>query len=403
MKILFLTDNFPPEVNAPASRTYEHCKEWVKLGVEVTVITCAPNFPMGKLYNGYKNKAIQKETMDGIEVIRVWSYIAPNSGFLKRILDFASYAIMSFIVGLFVRCDVIIGTSPQFFTAISARCLAFFKLKKWIFEVRDIWPESIVAVGSMKRSSKLFKFLHWIEKKLYRSASLIIPVTDSFKEYISKFTNTSKIHVVKNGVDHELFKPIPKNKQLLHHLGLQGKFIVGYIGTLGMAHALEFIVESINDPNLSDKFHFIFLGDGSEKLKLIKRSKELKLSNTSFLPFVSKESIPDYISLLDVALVNLRKDDTFKSVIPSKIFENAAMQKPILLGVSGESKKIIEKYNAGLCFEPENKADFIHTLDKMLNPHIYKDLVIGCQKLSSDYSRKRLAATMLNHISHLNE
>ena len=143
MRILFLTDNFPPEMNAPATRTWEHCKEWINLGVSVTVITCTPNFPEGKVYNGYKNKFLQTEIIDGIKVVRVWSFISANNGFLKRIIDYTSYAMMSFIVGLWYKCDVIIATSPQFFTALSGFTLSIFKRKPWIFELRDLWPESI--------------------------------------------------------------------------------------------------------------------------------------------------------------------------------------------------------------------------------------------------------------------
>lgn len=158
-EITFLSDNFPPEVNAPANRTYEHCREWVRSGVEVTVITCAPNFPKGRVYEGYKNKLYQTEIIDGIKVIRVWSYITANEGFVKRILDYISFAVASFIAGLFVKTDLIVATSPQFFTALSGWLLSIFKRKKWIFEVRDLWPESIMAVGAMKRNMAI-RFLN---------------------------------------------------------------------------------------------------------------------------------------------------------------------------------------------------------------------------------------------------
>ena len=149
MKILFLTDNFPPEVNAPATRTYEHCREWIRQGAEVTVITCTPNFPQGKVYKGYTNKPYQQEMMDGIHVIRVWSYITANEGFIKRTLDYISFSVTSFLAGLFQQADIIIATSPQFFTALSGRTLSFWKRKPWIMEVRDLWPESIKTVGAM--------------------------------------------------------------------------------------------------------------------------------------------------------------------------------------------------------------------------------------------------------------
>jgi len=202
MKILFLTDNFPPEVNAPATRTFEHCTEWVKLGAEVTVITCFPNFPQGKIYEGYKNKLYQKEIINGITVIRVWSFMAANKGVIKRLLDFNSYAIMAFIVGLFCKTDLIIGTSPQFFTAISARFLSLFKRKPWVMEVRDIYPEALSAVGLMDKNSVFYKFIEFLEIYLYQSANHIVVVTNSFKrELINKDIFESKISVCTNGVN----------------------------------------------------------------------------------------------------------------------------------------------------------------------------------------------------------
>ncbi|HQN57918.1 MAG TPA: glycosyltransferase family 4 protein, partial [Saprospiraceae bacterium] len=215
MRILFLTDNFPPEVNAPASRTYEHCIEWVRRGVEVTVITCVPNFPQGKVFDNYKNKWRQKETMDGIRVIRVWSYISANEGFGKRILDYVSFGVTSFLHGLFVKTDLIVATSPQFFTAVSGRWLSLCKRKPWVMEVRDLWPESIKAVSAMKSDNMIFSYLEWVEKRLYKSAKKIIVVTDAFRDKIaSRGIDKNKISVVKNGVLMEKFKPVEKNRQL---------------------------------------------------------------------------------------------------------------------------------------------------------------------------------------------
>ena len=182
MRILFLSDNFYPEVNAPASRTYENSKVWVKQGYSVTVITCFPNFPGGVLYRGYSNKLYSVEYIDGIRVIRVWSYITANKGFFRRILDYLSFFLSSFIAGLFVKCDIIIATSPQFFTSISGFLLSKIKFKPWVMEVRDLWPDSIIAVGYLSRSNIIYKFLKIIENKLYRSSNVIISLTQSFKQ-----------------------------------------------------------------------------------------------------------------------------------------------------------------------------------------------------------------------------
>ena len=398
LKILFLTDNFPPEVNAPATRTYEHCKEWVKEGIDVTVITGFPNFPVGKVLNGYKNKLYQKENIDGIKIIRVWTYITANKGFLKRTLDYFSFAVSSFIAGLFVKSDIIIATSPQFFTTWSAYLLSKVKRKPWIFEVRDLWPESIQAVGALK-NKKLIEFLEKIELGLYRNSSTVVVLTEAFKENISnRGINPDKIFFIPNGSNLELFKPKSKNKRLLKDLNLENKFIVGYIGTHGMAHGLDFIIHSIS--KIKDKdIHFLFIGEGAEKENLINLAKKLKLNNITFLNPVSKDKVPSYLSILDVSLVPLKKSKTFETVIPSKIFESAAMEIPILLGVNGEAKKIIEKYKVGLYFEPENEKDFLEKLYIIKNDrNLYVNLKNNCKYLVYDFDRKKLAKEMLKVI-----
>ena len=400
-RILFLTDNFPPEVNAPATRTFEHAREWVSKGYGVTVITCAPNFPHGKVYEGYKNKLFSREEKDGIKVIRVWTYITANEGFLKRILDYISFAVIAFFFGLWIRTDIIVATSPQFFTAVAGRWLSFFKFKPWIMEVRDLWPESIAAVGAMNEG-KVYKFLEWVELRLYKSAKKIIVVTDTFKRKISaRGIDASKIDVHKNGVILDFFKPRSKDKELMKaNPQFEGKKVFAYIGTQGMAHGLSFILSSLIKLQKSlPQAHFLFIGEGAEKENLLNQAKELKLDNVTFMPFVPKHEVVRYLSLMDVALVNLRKSDTFKTVIPSKIFEAAALQKPILLGLEGETKGIIESFNAGTCFEPENEKEFIAQCHAILNGQSYKSYQKGCQELAEAFDRKQIALQVLETIT----
>lgn len=401
MKILFITDNFPPEVNAPATRTYEHVKEWQKQGLEVTIITCAPNFPHGKVYDGYENKLYQKEMVDGIEVIRVWSYITSNSGFVKRVLDYVSFAFMAFGVGLFKKYDIIVATSPQFFTTWAAFGLSKIRRKPWIFELRDLWPESIKTVGAMKQG-RAIELLEKIELALYKDATKVVAVTDAFKaNLISRGIDGNKIEVVTNGSNVELFYPREKDSQLLNELSLEGKFIVGYIGTHGMAHSLDFIMnslEKIEDENI----HFLFVGDGAMKGTIVEIAEKLKLKNVTFLDPISKEEVPRYLSIVDVSLAPLKKEDNFKTVIPSKIFEASAMGKPTLLGVQGQAQEILEKYNAGLCFEPENEVDFIEKLSILKNNKtIYEECQAGCKELAHDFDRKLLANKMLKIIKNI--
>ncbi|PHS31238.1 MAG: glycosyltransferase WbuB [Sulfurovum sp.] len=395
MKILFITDNFPPEVNAPATRTYEHCTEWIKQGAEITIITCTPNFPHGKIYDGYKNKLFQKENLDGIEVIRVWSYLTSNSGFIKRILDYASFAFMAFGVGLFQKYDVIIATSPQFFTTWTAWALSKIRRKPWIFELRDLWPESIRTVGAMKQE----RILNWLEKVelgLYKDADKVVAVTDAFKRnLIERGIDADKIEVVTNGSNMDLFSPCEKDIGLLKSLNLENKFIVGYIGTHGMAHSLDFIVQSI--VKIEDRaIHFLFIGDGAMKQKMMEMASMLLLKNITFLDPIPKDDVPRYLSIIDVSLAPLKKSDTFKTVIPSKIFEASAMQKPTLLGVEGQAQEIIEQYNAGLCFEPEHEKDFISKVKLLKDDKIlYKNCQHGCGILASEFDRKKLSNKML--------
>lgn len=400
MKILFLTDNFPPESNAPATRTYEHCTKWVSLGYDVTVITCFPNFPKGQVYSGYKNKLYSLEDINGIKVIRVWSFITSNSGFIKRILDYISYGISSFMFGLFIKTDLIIATSPQFFSAASASALSFFKNKKWIMEVRDLWPNSIVAVGSISSKSLTFKVLKFIENKLYLHAKKIVVVTDSFKKYLINQHNIdeNKIGIFKNGINIEMIK---KQKSinvydLKQKLDLKNKIVISYIGTHGLAHALQFILNSIQKIN-NPKIHFLFIGDGAEKNNLVEFSKSLKVKNFTFLNSMPKQDVLNYISISDYSLVNLKKSDEFLNVIPSKIFENIALYKPILLGVEGEAKQLIEDYDVGVSFEPENTESFINAIDNIqkIDFHKFKK---NCNKMVQDFDRDMIAEKMIKFI-----
>lgn len=402
MHILFLTDNFPPEGNAPASRTYEHAREWVKLGHKVTIITGVPNFPEGKVYDGYKNRWYSKESLDGIEVRRVKTYITANEGFLKRILDFMSFMVMGFLAGLFVKKpDVIIGTSPQFFTAVGAWALAAVRFRPFVFELRDIWPASITTVGAMKKGT-IIKLLEYLEVFLYKRAALIISVTESFKaELISLGIDKSKIKIVLNGVDINRYRPFSdKDEEFSSRHDLQDKFVVGYIGTHGMAHGLENVVKAAEKLKANNEIVFIFVGGGSERQNIEKLVKDKKLNNIRMLEKQPKENMPAIWSLCDLSLVPLIDKPLFKTVIPSKIFECMGMGLPILMSApKGEATEIVNKTNSGYWVEPESSSKLAEEILKIKNSSSeYESKVQSCLVSANDYSRASQAVRMIDYL-----
>jgi len=400
LHILFLTDNFPPEVNAPASRTFEHCREWVKAGHRVTVVTCAPNFPKGLVYPGYRNKLWQREVMDGIRVVRVWSYITANEGFLKRILDYQSFMMASVLASHFVRkVDIVVGTSPHLFTACAAYVVGLLKRIPFVFELRDLWPESIKAVGAMQ-DSLVMRCLERVELFLYRQASAIVSTTHSFRFNLAqRGIDQEKISVVTNGVDTSRFHLHAKDGELLAGLGLNDKFVVGYIGTHGLAHGLETLLEAARviqqQPGGKD-VHFLFLGDGARKA-ILKHRAGTDLDNILFIDSVPKEQVVRYYALLDASIIHLKKTDLFTKVIPSKLFESIGMGIPVLHGVAGESADIVQREGIGLVFEPENVKQLCERVLMVKQDRaLYNALREACLQAAAKYERSELAKRMLS-------
>ena len=398
MRILFFTDNFPPEVNAPASRTYEHCIRWVKNGNSVVVVTCAPNFPHGVIYDGYKNKIIQTETVEGIKVIRVWSFMTANSGFLLRTLDYLSYMFMALLISPFLKKpDVVIGTSPQFFTVVAAYGASLMKRAPFVFELRDLWPESIVAVGAMRESVVISVFRR-LEYFLYSRAKLIVALTHTFKsDIVNGGVDPAKVKVVTNGVDLNRFTPVARDKELAIKHGLDGKFVCGYVGTIGMAHGLETLLDAaalIEAKGITD-VSIIIIGDGANKERLKQRASDMALASLTFIDSVEKAKVIKYWGLIDVSLVHLKRVDLFKTVLPSKIFEAMGMGIPLIHAVEGESAELVRRAESGICVpseDPQKLADAILLLksDKTLFNKLKKKSL----RSASQYSRDKLASDL---------
>ena len=395
MHILFLTDNFPPEGNAPASRTYEHAREWVMEGHKVTVVTCAPNFPEGKIFRGYQNKWLSKETIDDITVWRVKTYITANEGFVKRTLDYITFMFSSFFFGLFTKgVDVVVGTSPQFFTVVSAWALGKVKRVPFVFELRDIWPASITAVGAMEKNL-VISLLEKLEMFLYHQADHIITVTNSFKsELIARGVAPNKIDVVLNGVDLSIYGPTTtKDLDLACRYGLSEKFVVGYVGTHGLAHALEYVLEAAKLVRSDTNIVFLFAGGGAYKKTLENLIDRAGLDNVVSIPRQPKDVMPRIWSLCDVAVISLNNSPLFKTVIPSKIFEAMGMGLPMIISVpDGEATDIIRTYNCGIQVTPETPREIASAAtslfaDKKLTKLYAENSVIA----ASNFERTNLA------------
>lgn len=398
MTILFLADNFPPERNAQASRVYERACYWVRWGHRVTVITCAPNFPEGKVFPGYKNRWHQVEEMSGMRVVRVKTYIAPNAGKYRRIVDFLSYMVSAFVAGLFEkRPDLVVATSPQFFGALGGCALAAVRRVPFVLELSDLWPESVVAVGAMKRSFAL-RWLERIELWMYRRAVRIVVLTRAFKANLARRgIDEAKIGVVINGVDLGRYTPREKDTELARRLGLRDEhFVVGYIGTHGMAHALDNVLRAAALDGESG-IRFLFVGAGAERKRLVAEAGRMGLRNVVFVPSQPKETVAAYWSLCDVALVHLKDTPLFATVIPSKIFEAMAMGLPILLAAPrGEASEVLAESSAGVWVAPERPQELLDAVQLLRsNPALYRRLACQSRAAALNYSRERQAREML--------
>lgn len=405
MHILFLTHYFPPEVNAPASRTYEHAKRWVRQpDTKVTVVTNHPNHPRGVLYPDYRNQWITREVIDGIHVRRVKSFLAANAAMIRRTFSYLFFMGAAVIGAIPVRnVDVVIATSPQFFCAVAGWLVSRLKGKPFVFELRDLWPDSIVTVGAMK-ANVLVRWLEKLELFLYRKAALIVVVTDAFREnLIRRGIPARLIVVVKNGADLTFFSPRPRPPELAEKLGVNGKFVAAYIGTVGMAHAVESIVEAAALLQANLGIVLLIVGEGALKKRVEELVKEKRLTNVQVLPGVGKSQVRDYYALTDLNLVTLRNRPLFLTVIPSKIFEIMAMGRPILSSVHGESRQILEQAGTAEFVPAEDAVELAGALVRLSRDRAKLAAMgqNGRRFVEQYYNRDHSAAELLKYLKQL--
>ena len=363
MKILFFSHYYTPEGNAPATRVSALCERWVKAGHDVTVVTCPPNVPNGVVYDGYRNERIS-EVINGVKVERVKLYIAANKGAVKRMFNFVSYFLKALIAALRLPTpDVVIATSPQIFCGYAGVWYKRIRRVPLVIEIRDIWTESMGAVGA-----NIPKFAYWalekIEKAMYRTCDKLVTVGEGYKDRLmEKGVPGEKMSIVMNGTDLSVYKPQPKNDALLKKYGLKGKFVVSYIGTVGMACGLDVVLDAAKE--VPDNVMFVVVGDGAHRTQLEGEAKKRHLENVIFTGRQPKAAMPAWVSSSDANLVHLRKMELFTTVMPSKIFESAGCKRPIIMGVDGYAKKLVMDAKAGLDMKPgdaESLVECVKTL-----------------------------------------
>ncbi len=363
MRILVFSHYYYPEGNAPASRMSAVCSRWASQGHEVEVITCAPNVPDGVVYEGYSNRLLQSEILEGVRVTRVWTYLSANKGSVRRILNYLSYMLAALFVSWFRRRpDVIVATSPQFFCGWAGLLAARMRIRRvpFVLEIRDLWPDSIVAVGAM-RNRRLLGILHRLERWLYAGSDHIVTVGEGYwEDLVEKGVPREKLSIIPNGVDRGLFWP-RQATDMPARFGMQNRFTCAYVGTIGMAAGLKVVIEAaelLRDRGRND-ISFLLVGDGADRERLERVAREKGLDNLAFSGRLPRENMPEVLAATDVCLVHLRKVDLFTRVMPSKIFEMAAMKRPIILGVAGKAAKLLRRANAGVCIEPENAQELV--------------------------------------------
>jgi glycosyltransferase involved in cell wall biosynthesis len=400
MKILYVSQYFPPEMGAPAARAAELARHWVKGGHEVTVLTGFPNHPTGVVSAEYRSqfrRLVMRENVCGVQVVRTWLSPLPNRKAYERMLNYSSFCASASTTGMFVsRPDVLIATSPQLLVGLSGWWLARTKRVPFVFEVRDLWPESLASVGMGSPHSMLNRSLGTVAGFLYKRSQHIVVVTAAFREYLIQNWRVppGRISVVENGVESDRFSPKANSAALRRELGAEGKFVVGYIGTLGMAHGLETVVQAAAElQRTAPEVLFLMVGEGSDKERIINCARSQGLTNIRFVGQQPREKVPEFISVSDACLVLLKKAELFKTVLPTKMLEFMSCARPVILGVDGQARKIMDQAGAGVYVEPENATALVQAIKRLAANPILRETLgrNGRRHMVAHFSRQQTA------------
>ena len=406
MRILYLSQYFPPEAGATQTRAYEMARNWVQLGHSVTMLTEFPNHPSGIIPQEYKGKLFEHSVLEGIDIIRVWVKASPVKNFRNRLLFYLTYMFNAIIAGIFLargKFDFLFATSPPLFVGGASLVLRFLKRIPMVFEVRDLWPESAVALGEISNPQSI-SWASKLEEACYRKSIQIVVVTYGiFNRLIERGIPRDKLIFIPNGANVDMFTfSIAERERIRKDLGLEGKFIAIYAGIHGLAQGLETILETARLLQDTSKIHFLLIGDGPKKAEILSLASEYHLPNLTLLPEKSRDQIPGYLSAADISLVPLRKVEIFKGALPSKIFDAWACERPVLVSIDGEAREVVESVHGGIFIPPEDPTQMANALLSLLNsPDAMRNMgKNGLAYTKQNHSRKILASKLIAHLEN---
>jgi len=397
MRILYLSQYFPPEVGATQTRAHEMARYLVSAGHQVTMLTEFPNHPSGLIPPTYRGKWYERDMLDGIEVLRLWVKASPAKTFGRRMLFYLSYMVNATLAGLLLargHYDVAYATSPPLFVGGAALAIHALRRIPFVFEVRDLWPESAVALGEL-RSPRAIAWATRLAKMCYNRAAQIVVVTEGIRRrLLERGLPASKLHLIPNGANVARFCPQPEAAlQVRRELGLESQFIVLYAGIHGLAQGMETLVEAARLLRERQDVHFVFVGEGPKKAEVAALRKAHHLENLTLLDERPAAEMPAFFSAADVALVPLRKLELFQGALPSKMFEAWACACPVILSIAGEAQQVLTEAKAGLFAEPEDPAAIAAAILTLHDaPAWARELgQNGRRYVEAHYSRERMA------------
>lgn len=398
MRILILTQYYPPETGAPQNRLSDMAQRLTRSGHNITILTALPNYPRGEIYEEYRGRIITEEYCENIRIIRSWIHATKNKGFIPRLLNYFSFVLSSLAAGVWKvgRQDFLIVESPPLFLGMSGFVLSLFKKAKLIFNVSDLWPESAVAIGVLKNKG-LIRVSRWLEEFLYKKSHLITGQTQGIVDSIRSRLVNKPVRLITNGVNVEAFRLVASSNErveIRREFGLNRKVIVGYAGLHGLAQGLETVIQAARLLVENDDLLFVLFGDGPDKPELLQLAHQFKLENVKFFPSQPTRRMPSIISSFDIAMVPLRRLDIFKGALPSKMFEAMAAAVPVIVSIEGEAKELVEKAQAGIAIKPEDPRAMADAVLRLCRDHQSRTTfgLNGRRYVLEHYNREKIAS-----------